>query len=83
MKTYPEDPKVEPMKPTANMNPEIQTSYEYPELENRMALGGSTQVLDDFFEFTDYLTIRSRIKMKYRNSFQTITEDYYSGLLSF
>jgi hypothetical protein len=83
MKMYPEDTKAEQMKSTASMNPDLQTGYEYPEPENRMASGGSTQVLGDFFEFTDYLTKSRLIIMKYRNSSQTITEDYYSGLLSF
>lgn len=83
MKTHQEDPKAEQMKSTGNMNPDIQTSYEYPEPENRMALGGSTQVLGDFFEFTDYLTPCSRIIMKYRYSRQSVSEDFYSGLLSF
>jgi hypothetical protein len=63
--------------------PEIQLTYEYPEPENQMASGGSSQVLGDFFEFTDYLTPCSRIVMKYRNARQSISEDFYASLLSF
>jgi len=48
-----------------------------------MASGGSSQVVGDFFEFTDYLTPYSRIVMKYKNTRQSIPEDYYSELLNF
>jgi len=34
---------------------DLQLIYEYPEPENCIVSAGSTQVLDDFQEFTDYL----------------------------
>jgi hypothetical protein len=50
--------------------------YEYPEKENRMVCGGSSHVLNDFLDFTDYLIPVCRSA---RNSY---TEDYYSALSS-
>jgi hypothetical protein len=80
MKTY---PKAEQMELAIKNLPAEPLKYEYPEPENQMALGGSTQVLGDFLEFTDYLNPCSRIITKYRNARQSVTEDFYSGLLSF
>lgn len=83
MKTCQVYPKTEQLElPGHNLANEPLKSEHY-EPENRMALGGSTQVLCDFFEFTDYLTPCSRILMKYRQSRQSVSEDFYSALLSF
>jgi hypothetical protein len=83
MKANQVNPIVELIGTPANKLPDAQVLYEYPEPENRMASGGSSQVLGDFFEFTDYLTPCSQIVLKYRNARQSISEDYYSELLSF
>jgi hypothetical protein len=74
---------VELIESPVYLHPDIQLEYEYPEPENHMASGGSSEVLGDFFEFTDYLTPCSRLVMKYRNARQSISEDFYSSLLSF
>jgi len=83
MKTNHVNPKTEQMDSPGYILPDVPFAYEYPETENHMASGGSSELLGDFFEFTDYLTPCSRLVMKYRNARQTIAEDYYSGLLSF
>ena len=83
MKTNQVNQSVELIESPVYMHPEIQLTYEYPEPENQMAFGGSSQVVGDFFEFTDYLTPCSRLVMKYRNARQSISEDFYSSLLSF
>ena len=57
--------------------------YEYPEPENYVGRVGSTQVLSDFFEFTDYLVPTNRIISMYRYARQSIINDQYSELLSF
>ncbi len=82
MKTYQAELKAELMSTPGIKQMDKQLTYEYPEKEDQMALGGSTQVLGDFFEFTDYLKPCSRIIMKYRQSRQSVSEDFYSGLLS-
>jgi hypothetical protein len=83
MKTHQEDPNVTNMKTQGTTLPYEPLKIEYSVEENQMALGGSTQVLGDFFEFTDYLTPCSQIIKKYRNARQSVSEDFYSGLLSF
>jgi hypothetical protein len=83
MKTNQENPNAEFIESPDYMHPGVQLIYEYPGPENQMAYSGSSQVLGDFFEFTDYLTPSSQIVLKYRNARQSISEDYYSELLSF
>jgi len=83
MKADQVNPKAELIDSPCNNLPDLQVIYEYPEPENRMASGGSSEVLGDFFEFTDYRTPCSRIIMKYWETRQSVSEDYYSGLLSF
>jgi len=83
MKANQVNTKVKLIEMPGNELPDVQLLYEYPEPENRIASGGSSQVLGDFFEFTDYLTPCSKIIMKYRQSRQSVSEDFYSGLLSF
>lgn len=56
--------------------------YEYPLPGNRMDKGGSSQVLGDFFEFSDYLIPNSRNISMYRYSRQSPEDDHYSGLHS-
>jgi hypothetical protein len=77
------NPNIELIDSPGYMLPDVQITYEYPEPENHMSSGGSSQVLGDFFEFTDYLTPCSRIVMKYKNTRQSVPEDYYSDLLNF
>ena len=83
MNTNQEYSGVKQMKAQEFELPYEQLTYGYPEKENQMAMGGSSQVLGDFFEFTDYLTPCSRIIMKYRHSRPSVSEDFYSGLLGF
>jgi len=61
----------------------VHVNHQYTQPEYKMSSGGSSQVLGDFFEFTDYLTPCSRIIMKYRQSRHSVSDDFYSGLLSF
>lgn len=56
--------------------PDLQALCEYPEKKNRMVSGGSSHVLNDFLEFSDYLIPVSR------SARHSITEDYYSTLNS-
>jgi hypothetical protein len=55
---------------------DIHTNHQSPETEYKMSSGGSSQVLGDFFEFTDYLIPINR-STRYAK-----TEDYYSELFS-
>jgi hypothetical protein len=59
-----------------NILPGLQDIIEFPEKEDRILSLGSSHVLNDFLDFTDYLIPYNR---KTRHS---ITEDYYSSLLS-
>lgn len=54
----------------------IQDRNDYPETESRILSTGSSHVLNDFLEFTDYL-IPANSRTRY-----SITEDYYSALNS-
>lgn len=69
-------PQPEMIEANGNKLPDLLIIYEYPELENYFATGGSSQVLGDIFEFTDYLI---PVSAKARHM---ISEDYYSALLS-
>ncbi len=55
---------------------DIETIYDHTEIKNHIASGGSSHVLGDFFEFTDYLIPNSD------NARHSGIEDYYSALLS-
>ncbi len=54
----------------------LQDRNDYPETESRILSNGSSHVLNDFLDFTDYLIPVNR-KTRY-----SITEDYYSALNS-
>jgi hypothetical protein len=54
----------------------LQVINEFPETEDRILSLGSSHVLNDFLDFTDYMIPVNR---RTRHS---ITEDYYSSLLS-
>lgn len=75
--------KTNPINPNSELNvsgdsqlPDLQVFHKYSEQEHKMASGGSSQVLGDFFEFTDYLI------PVYRSTIHSTTEDYYSALNS-
>jgi len=55
---------------------DLHVNPQNPETEHKMSSGGSSQVLGDFFEFTDYLIAVNR---RIRN---VKTDDYYSALNS-
>ena len=55
---------------------DLYVNHQYPETEHKMSAGGSTQVLGDFFEFTDYLVPVNRSN-RYAKP-----DDYYSALNS-
>jgi len=61
---------------TLNKFLETEAIYDFTESKNRIASGGSSHVLCDFFEFTDYL-IPSSDNLRHLD-----IEDYYSALLS-
>jgi len=52
-----------------------------PELTNEVA--GSTHVLGDIFEFTDYMTPCSRISRKFEVAWRSLRDDSYAELFSF
>ncbi len=60
--------------------PATQVIFEYREPEYQMASGGSTQVLGDFLEFTDYLIPTNRIIQMFKSSRQSVYDDLYSTL---
>jgi hypothetical protein len=55
---------------------DLHVNHQHPETELKISSGGSTQVLGDIFEFTDYLipVVRSIRYVK--------TDDFYSALYS-
>ena len=55
----------------------FQVIYKYPEAEYIMASGGSSQVLGDFLEFTDYLVVENRITRHGK------TEEFYTAFTGF
>ncbi len=55
---------------------DLHVNHQYPETEHKMSSGGSSQVLGDFFEFTDYLVPVNR-SIRFAK-----TDDYYSALIS-
>ncbi len=61
---------------------DIPLLYDYPESKSQMNMGGSPQVLADFFEFTDYLIPHNRVIPMRRCTRQSQEDDHYSELLS-
>jgi len=55
---------------------DLHVNHQYPEKEYNMSSGGSSQVLGDFFEFTDYLIPVNR------SSRYAKTDDFYSAFNS-
>lgn len=76
MKTIQINPIAESISSIDGNLPELKVIYQYPEAEYIMASGGSTQVLGDFLEFTDYLVTANRINCNVK------TEEFYSAFTS-
>jgi hypothetical protein len=76
MKANKVNSKAVPIKLTDTGIPDLQALYEYPEKENRIISGGSSHVLNDFLEFTDYLI------PVYKRRHSITEDDYYSALNS-
>jgi hypothetical protein len=83
METKKVSPKAELIESPAHLLHDVLLTYEYPEPGNHLAASGSSQIVGDFFEFTDYHTPCSRLVLKYRNFRRSLPEDYYSDLLGF
>ncbi|MEI6060310.1 MAG: hypothetical protein WCR72_06345 [Bacteroidota bacterium] len=81
MKTNTAKANAEQIELAGNQFADLQASYEYKEPENTMTHCGSTQVLGDFLEFSDYLMPTNRFKRINKCSRQTIADDYYSDIL--
>ena len=64
----------------SKIHPAITAILEYDEPGYDMASGGSTQVLGDFLEFTDYLIPTNRIIQMYKNSRQSANDDLLINL---
>ena len=76
MKANKGNSKADPIEIPGNGIPDLQAPYEYPEKENRMISGGSSHVLNDFLEFTDFLI------PVYKRRHSITEDDYYSALNS-
>jgi hypothetical protein len=83
MKTKPITQDAERSKTSYFSLDDSELIYEYPEPENNAVRAGSTQLLDDFLEFTDFLVPTNRIISMYRYTKQSIVNDQYSEFLSF
>ncbi len=60
---------------------DIPLLYDYPESKSQINMGGSTQVLGDFFEFTDYLIPHNRVFPMQRCTRLSHEDDQYTGFL--
>jgi hypothetical protein len=76
MKTNKVKTRVDLIELPGNGMMDLQAPYEYPENENQMIAGGSSHVLNDFLEFTDYLI------PVYKRRHSITEDDYYSALNS-
>jgi hypothetical protein len=80
MKKHKSEPNLTLIDSVGKRLSELQDKYDYPEIARQLANGGSSQVLGDFFEFSDYLIPSGRgVQVNGSNS-KSIPDDIYSAL---